>query len=368
MLTIGILLGVRDIGGTERQAAHLAGGLHARGMRVHLFFMQNERRRNPEAEIPFPDLPTDSLEAEPLTRWRFDKAALLAWLLRKHRIDVLQMFNLGAIEMGRRALWLNRQCAGVAAVRGLKFANDPWVGRRLGRAVGSRMPVTCNSEAIAEALRSTLGVDPARITVIRNGIAVPPPTRPEKPDRKRVPVVLFAGTLHEVKDPVTFVRGMGLAARQVGIRILIAGDGPLRDQVRSECERGLPAGSWQMLGAVRPDDVPYAAADLVVNSSWREGGSNTILEAMAHGKPVIATDTGANTWMVSESQAGLLVPARDPEGLAAAVMRLARDARARQAMGDRGPPFVRRHFDMDAMVEAHLRVYESADARRRDRR
>ena len=98
--------------------------------------------------------------------------------------------------------------------------------------------------------------------------------------------------------------------------------------------------------------------DCFVLPSLAEGISNTILEAMASGLPVIATDVGGNAELVTAGSTGQLVPAGDPEALAQQIVELASNADRARRMGQLGRQCVEEKFSMNAMVAAYLGTYD----------
>src|SRR5258705_3141973 len=106
----------------------------------------------------------------------------------------------------------------------------------------------------------------------------------------------------------------------------------------------------------RPEDL-YAAIDVLVSCSDSEGFSNVILEAMASGKPVIATAAGGNGEAVVEGSTGFLVPCRSPSALAQAAERLLEDCALRQLMGRNARQRAEEHFSVMKMVRAHEQLY-----------
>ena len=115
----------------------------------------------------------------------------------------------------------------------------------------------------------------------------------------------------------------------------------------------------KLLGRRR--DVPdlLNAADIFVLSSRQEGFPITFLEAMAAGKPVIATDVGGCAEAVADGETGLIVPPENPQALAEAISALISDPGRARAMGEAGRSRVKSEFTVDRMVEQHLELYQS---------
>jgi glycosyltransferase involved in cell wall biosynthesis len=123
-----------------------------------------------------------------------------------------------------------------------------------------------------------------------------------------------------------------------------------------------------MLGE-RPDVYEIMRTfDIFVLPSRDEGISNTILEAMASGLPVIATRVGGNPELVVEGEVGQLVPAQGYREMAEWMVRYARDAAFRRRQSVAARSYVETKFSMSAMVESYLSVYDRLRARREDAR
>ena len=176
-------------------------------------------------------------------------------------------------------------------------------------------------------------------------------------------IVGTVGRLQTVKDQLNLVRAMAIARAQgeagAQLRLLIAGDGPQRAEVEAEiAASGIGDITW--LAGAR-SDVPEVmrALDIFALPSQAEGISNTILEAMASGLPVVATEVGGNAELVAAGETGALVPAQDPHAMAQALLRYTADAALRQSHGTAGRQRVERSFSIDNMVERYTRLYQS---------
>ena len=181
-------------------------------------------------------------------------------------------------------------------------------------------------------------------------------------DESDVVVVGTVGRLQTVKDQLNLVRAVAIARGQgeagARLRLVIAGDGPQRAEVEAEiAATGIGDITW--LAGAR-SDVPEVmrALDIFALPSRAEGISNTILEAMASGLPVVATDVGGNAELVAAGETGALVPAQDPHAMAHALLRYTADAALRQSHGTAGRQRVESNFSIDNMVVRYTRLYE----------
>lgn len=142
------------------------------------------------------------------------------------------------------------------------------------------------------------------------------------------------------------------------MRLVMVGDGPLR----ANCLDILATAGMADLAWLPGErsDVPEVmqGLDAFVLPSLIEGISNTILEAMASGLPVLATAVGANPELVDEGRTGYVVPAGNPDALANGLLRLAADATRAKAMGEQGRADVEQRFSLAAMVAGYEAVYE----------
>ncbi len=171
------------------------------------------------------------------------------------------------------------------------------------------------------------------------------------------------GRMQAVKDQMTLVRAFIETSRcapelRPRLRLVMIGDGPLR----AEAEALLEAESARDLAWVpgERDDVPdlMRGMDVFVLPSKAEGISNTILEAMACGLPVVATRVGGNAELVEEGVTGYLVEAEQVSAMKEAMLRYAQDESLRREHGQAARTRVERQFSMSAMVGRYVSEYE----------
>ncbi len=148
------------------------------------------------------------------------------------------------------------------------------------------------------------------------------------------------------------------------LRLVMVGDGPLRAQAQAVlAQAGVETLAW--LPGERAD-VPdvMRGLDCFALPSLAEGISNTILEAMASGLPVVATDVGGNAELLVDGQTGSLVPSGDVEAMATSIVALASDPVRSAAMGAAGRERVEQCFSLPTMVGAYQRLYDRLLAER----
>jgi glycosyltransferase involved in cell wall biosynthesis len=184
------------------------------------------------------------------------------------------------------------------------------------------------------------GIDEERVTVIPNAAPPLPPLPEREAARARFevegPTLAFAGRITRQKALEVALDALG---RVEGVSLLVAGDGPDLDDVRRDAtERGLD-GRVRFVGPLGRDDVLalFRAADAsLLSSSW-ENFPHTVVEALAVGTPVIATEVGGVPELVRDGENGLLVPAGDAGALAEAIRRVVAEPGLRERLAEAAP-------------------------------
>jgi glycosyltransferase involved in cell wall biosynthesis len=240
----------------------------------------------------------------------------------------------GAIcVLARRRFVLTLHGSGTAG----RFA-DLELARRHPRLVGwvvrRAEAVIAVSEALADAARRCGG---RQVHTIPNGVTVPTTVQAEADP----PEILFAGRLSPEKGIEELV------AATHGMNLVVAGDGPLRDLVPDA------------LGFVPHEELEclYDRAAVVVLPSYREGLPLCVLEAMAHGRPVVASAVGGIPELVEDGATGFLVEPGDVAGLRAALERLLADSALRRRMGRAGRARIAERCSWDRVTAETLAAY-----------
>jgi glycosyltransferase involved in cell wall biosynthesis len=262
---------------------------------------------------------------------------------------------------GGRRPWIYRQIS------------DPlfWAGTRsrswrVGRLLAKAAAVTALSPQTAEVLAEHFGVATSKLTVIPNGVSAArfrPPAVNERDAARRTLqldddqfVALYVGALAVEKGVAVAVRAVASAAPAV--TLLVAGDGPQRDELRLLAERDAP-GRVRFLASVA-DVVPlYHAADVVVFPSI--GGDSmpaALIESGLCGLPAICTPIGAATDVVVDGTTGRVVPANDVGALVTALQAIGKDGDRRRAMGLAAVEYCRSNFEIQPVATRWLAVLD----------
>ena len=291
--------------------------------------------------------------------------------IRRYRPDVVHTHLVHADVAGQLAARSLR----VPAVSSVHATPEFWrrepyrtTGRIVGHLARRRIAI---SEHVARFLREVRLSPPERIRVVHYGIdaegwARHAPVRAEARTTFGVSegeiVIGVAARLIEGKGHPTLLRAVGRAVTDDGVpfTLLIAGDGSERDQLEALAREVCPPDRVRFLGFI--DDVPgfLAACDLVAfpTDGHGEGFGLTALEAMAAGRPVVASDFASLPEVVEDGRTGLLVPPSSVDALRRALVQLGLDAGAREEMGIRGAARARDVFGLDKMASCTLDVYE----------
>lgn len=303
-------------------------------------------------------------------------------LFREHRPAIVHTRNLAALEAAVPA-WAAGVPARVHGEHGWDVSDPGGTLRKYQLVRRAYSPFVARYVALSGQIERYLvervGVAAARVERICNGVDSirfhPAPGGMRAPlagnpfDAPGALVVGTVGRLQVVKDQLNLVRALAVARRDGGeaaarLRLVIAGEGPLRPAIEDEIrQQGLADVVWM---AGERKDVPEVmrSLDIFALPSRAEGISNTILEAMASGLPVVATDVGGNGELIEAGRTGLLVPAEEPVTMAEALMCYASNVALRNSHGLSGRLRVEQGFSLDTMVARYTELYERLLRRR----
>jgi glycosyltransferase involved in cell wall biosynthesis len=215
--------------------------------------------------------------------------------------------------------------------------------------------------------RLAASVGPERRTrVVHNGIG-PPTDVPTHPDvaalRESGPVIGVVTLLRPGKGIETLIGALpALLARHPGASVAVAGRGPDRNRLAACAREQGVAHALHFVGETAGPMPLLSGADVFVSPSWAESFPYNVLEAMAAGLPVVATDVGGTAEAVEHAVTGLVVPPKDVSALADAIIALLDEPERASQLGQAGRSRVRELFGLDRMIAGTLDVYRLAGA------
>ncbi len=297
-------------------------------------------------------------------------------IIKKHQVDIIHTRNLAAIEYQLPAF--------LAGIKHRVHSEHGWdvfdpegnnkkyqyLRRLLSPLIQVFIPL---SKHLEDYLLNKVKISGKKIHRICNGVDTksfyPRKTRQQLPDCPLVfddkkTYIGTVGRMHGVKDQITLVKAFILLLKNHPelsgqVYLLLIGDGPLKAEAIALLEKNQCL-EYTWLAGERKDIADIMRVlDIFVLPSQAEGISNTILEAMATGLPVIATAVGGNPELVKDTETGLLVSPSNPQNMEKALFLLISDKEKRQQLGKNSYQRVLDNFSIQAMVNKYTNVYDS---------
>ncbi|MBW2065843.1 MAG: glycosyltransferase [Deltaproteobacteria bacterium] len=368
-------IGSLELGGAETQMLLLIQGLVQVGLKCKVFVLNGQGKLRPKLEtLSIPVISAWKRESQKKRPWLTFVAQLqLIHTTIRYRPDVFHAFLplvtfMGAVAgklcrvplviTSRRALGTHQER--YRLLRPLDLMANAWSHR-----------VTVNSKAVWNDVVRRDHIDPHKLTLIYNAVD----TKPYKSARSsrmsvrqklglkpREKAVIVIANLIPYKGHSDLFRAVALAIRKVPeIRLIVVGeDRGIGNYLKREASLLGIGEAVKFLG--QRWDVPelLAASDLSVLASHEEGFSNVILESMAAGLPVVATDVGGNREAIVDGETGWLVPPRNPVVMAEKIIMVLRDQEWAKKLGAKGQVRVKDMFSVDKMIKSHLELYGMA--------
>ncbi|NWF24846.1 glycosyltransferase [Streptomyces sp. PKU-EA00015] len=370
-----LMIGQLGLGGAEKQLVMLARGLAERGIETTVVLL-SERRGPRESELVRSGVPVISLGCRgirPMTSPRgvATNAAVSARAflrlvahLRHTRPQILHAFLFHcyvAAAPAARVAGVPVCLAGRRSLGNFKEGRRTWLAvERIATSMTDF--VVANAHAVAEDARRQEGLPKDKIGVIYNGMEACDyrSAAPAVVDTS-LPVVLCVANLRRYKGHQYLLDAVGMVQER-GLRctLVLIGEGGERSRLQQQADRlGLDV---RFLGH-RTDVASFLArADVVVLPSLQEGLSNAVMEAMAVGRPVVATAVGGTPELLQDR--GVLVPPADAEALARGLHWMLSDDTAAARFGDAAREWALEHLSAKTMVERHIALYRKLLDRR----
>jgi glycosyltransferase involved in cell wall biosynthesis len=348
------------IGGMESRISRLAFGLEGSEFEVYILSL-----RSPSSiQVALPPGTQHLFFDIPPGLW-FNKLIQLAMLIRKKGFRIVHTHNWSTMFYGVLAAKMAFRPVVIHGEHGLNhgdLAGTPWK-RRLAQKILARVVdwIVAVNPVIKNTIQTEWQVSESKIRIILNGVDL----RRFLPDGNPGDSAFVLGTvarLDRVKNLDCLLQAIQIAVRNglaPGLRLIIVGDGPLRSELTGQAAAYGISDRVEFVGENLDVSSWYGKFHVFVNSSHYEGMSNTILEAMACGLPVIASDVPGNAAWLDKVKGALLFRSGDASHLAERINTLHADKTMRAKMGQANREIMESEFDNRKFLKEYLEFYRS---------
>jgi glycosyltransferase involved in cell wall biosynthesis len=358
------------VGGTERQFLYLTKGLDRSRFDIRVGcmariggFMKDVEALN----VPIWEYKTHSLYSYRTVSAQYR----LARDIRREGIQLIHAYGWYPNVFTIPAAAMATNCVTIASVRDMGVFSDRPKMRSLTQTLACRFAdcIVANSHAVRGWLMKQ-GISSTDIQVIPNGIVVPP--RPASAEGLAIrselniapdaPVIGVISRLTRTKGLEFFLdAAASVAARFPSVRFLIVGESCSEPAYRTELQNRAAALNIQdrVIFTGQRNDVPKILREINISvlPSLSESFSNTVLESMANGLPVVATNVGGNPELILDGSSGILVPPRDARALAGAMTQLLESPELAKRLGEAAREKVIKEFSLECTMGRTERLY-----------
>lgn len=292
--------------------------------------------------------------------------------LREQDIDVLHTFIWQANFFGAVAGIIARKKVVISKRSTNDWMTAPYLMiSRLTNMLADKVSVV--SEDVAKTVRERERASEAKLFVVPNGVDLPGKIDVEKKEALQKELVIsdraikvgVIASLVPVKGHIYFIDAIRKVVNEYPeIQVLLVGDGILRSELEARVHQLGIDDNVQFLGYRNDVEGILGLLDIFVLPSLEEGMSNAVLEAMAHGLPIIVTDAAGSFEIVENGKSGIIVQKGNSEPLAKALLNIIRDKAYRLSLGMEARKRVEREYSMSQVVSRNLQVYEELLAER----
>lgn len=373
-MRISFLIAKLDTGGAEKQLYYLIKGLLKCNHYVQLaYFYPGGSFKKKFQEL-------DGLELNCLCRKsKYDLSIIPKYIcmLRRANIQIVQGYMPPANSFALIAACFAKVPVKLISIRASNWDYQVKIGtfiyfhldHILGNKIADAYITNSNS---GKCFHISKGFDGRRFFVISNGIDIEVRKGIEQ-NRKvelykelKIPprsfVIGIVARIDPMKDHKTFLKAARIVHKEYpeAVFLIVGGGAPLLMDELRRLTKGLGIEENVIFTGMR-DDVPelLQIIDIVCSSSYGEGFSNSIAEAMAAGKPVVATDVGDMAEVVKDGECGYIVPAKHPEEFAKRIIELLSDEEMRKTMGAKGRERIEKSYSIESMVKKTEQVYQA---------
>ena len=290
----------------------------------------------------------------------------LAEAMRQKKPDVVHTHNMGPLLYGTIAAKL----ADVPVVINTRHGRAPQHMNGLIWGMNEAI-VAISNDAKSELLKNNT-IDPGKVSVIHNGIDLEAfKSRIFQQEAKKalgLDSLFVIGTVSRLareKDQFSLIKAFAMVVSvEPKVKLVFAGDGPLKVELAALANDLGIKDKIAFLGFRDDVNTILRAFDIFVLSSLQEGISLSLLEAMASRLPIVATNVGGNPEVVIDGETGILVPPKDPEKMAEAIIKILQNPELAKNMGQAGRKRVEEKFSLYRMVSEYRSLYEEILARK----